>query len=63
LRIAALGGNEKIDGYYFTTWHSDDPDQRSWDNMGFEENTAAPGDFDPNTCFAHKSLGPENNEP
>jgi hypothetical protein len=38
-------------------------DQRSWDNMGFEENTAAPSDFDPNTCFAHKSLGTENNEP
>jgi hypothetical protein len=38
-------------------------DQRTWDNMGFEENTAAPADFNPNTCFVHKSLGPENNEP
>jgi len=38
-------------------------DQRSWDNMGFEENVAAPADFDPRTCFEHTSLGPENNEP
>ena len=38
-------------------------DQRSWDNMGFQEQSAAPGDFDPSTCFAHKSRGPENNEP
>jgi hypothetical protein len=38
-------------------------DQRTWDNMGFEENVAAPGDFDAGTCFVHKSLGAENNEP
>jgi fibronectin type 3 domain-containing protein len=38
-------------------------DQREWDNMGFEENVAAPADFNPSTCFAHTSLGPENNEP
>jgi len=38
-------------------------DQRTWDNMGFEENVTAPADFNPSTCFAHKSLGPENNEP
>jgi fibronectin type 3 domain-containing protein len=38
-------------------------DQRTWDNMGFEENVAAPADFNAATCFAHKSLGPENNEP
>jgi hypothetical protein len=38
-------------------------DRRNWDNMGFEENTSAPGDFDAATCFVHKSLGPENNEP
>jgi fibronectin type 3 domain-containing protein len=44
---------------YNTPWL----DQRTWDNMGFEENVAAPGDFDPQTCFAHASLGPENNEP
>jgi len=37
-------------------------DQRSWDNIGFQENTAPPADFDPKTCFVHKSLGPENNE-
>jgi hypothetical protein len=38
-------------------------DQRTWDNMGFEENVAAPADFNASICFAHKSLGPENNEP
>jgi hypothetical protein len=38
-------------------------DRRTWDNMGFEENTTAPADFNPNTCFEHKSLGAENNEP
>jgi fibronectin type 3 domain-containing protein len=38
-------------------------DQRTWDNMGFEENVSAPSDFNPQTCFAHASLGPENNEP
>jgi hypothetical protein len=38
-------------------------DQRTWDNMGFEENVSAPSDFDPQTCFEHTSLGPENNEP
>jgi hypothetical protein len=38
-------------------------DQRSWDNIGFQENTAAPSDFNPSTCFEHKSLGAENNEP
>jgi hypothetical protein len=38
-------------------------DQRSWDNMGFEENVSAPSDFNPATCFVHTSLGPENNEP
>jgi len=38
-------------------------DRRSWDNMGFEENVAAPADFDPKTCFAHTSRGAENNEP
>jgi len=38
-------------------------DRRTWDNMGFEENVAAPGDFDPKTCFVHTSRGAENNEP
>jgi hypothetical protein len=38
-------------------------DQRTWDNIGFEENVAAPSDFDPQTCFEHTSLGAENNEP
>jgi hypothetical protein len=37
-------------------------DQRSWDNMGFQENTEPPADFNPATCFVHKSLGAENNE-
>jgi hypothetical protein len=44
---------------YNTPW----VDQRTWDNMGFEEGVAAPGDFDPQTCFVHTSRGPENNEP
>jgi hypothetical protein len=45
-------------------YHYNSPwiDQRSWDNIGFQENTAAPSDFNPKTCFVHKSLGPENNE-
>jgi hypothetical protein len=38
-------------------------DQRNWDNIGFEENVAAPSDFNSQTCFVHTSLGPENNEP
>jgi hypothetical protein len=38
-------------------------DRRAWDNVGFEENVATPSDFDPKTCFAHTSRGPENNEP
>lgn len=38
-------------------------DQRTWDNIGLEENVSAPSDFDPATCFVHTSLGPENNEP
>jgi hypothetical protein len=45
--------------HYNTPWL----DQRTWDNVGFEENVSAPGDFDPRTCFEHKSRGPENNEP
>ncbi len=38
-------------------------DQRTWDNIGFEENVSAPSDFNPQTCFEHTSLGAENNEP
>jgi hypothetical protein len=38
-------------------------DRRTWDNIGFEENVAAPGDFDSKTCFVHTSRGAENNEP
>jgi len=48
---------------YYYRYNSPWIDQRTWDNMGFEENTSAPSDFNPSTCFAHKSLGPENNEP
>lgn len=44
---------------YNTPWL----DQRTWDNIGFEENVSAPSDFNPATCFVHTSLGPENNEP
>jgi hypothetical protein len=44
---------------YNTPW----VDQRTWDNMGFEENVGAPGDFDARICYAHKSRGGENNEP
>jgi hypothetical protein len=44
---------------YNTPWL----DQRTWDNIGFEENVAAPADFNVATCYIHKSRGPENNEP
>jgi hypothetical protein len=44
---------------YNTPWI----DQRTWDNIGFEENVSAPSDFNPQICFEHASLGPENNEP
>jgi hypothetical protein len=44
---------------YNTPW----VDQRTWDNMGFEENVAAPADFNSATCYVHQSRGPENNEP
>jgi len=44
---------------YNTPWL----DQRTWDNIGFEENVSAPSDFNPQTCFEHTSLGAENNEP
>ncbi len=48
---------------YYYRYNSPWLDQRTWDNMGFEENVSAPSDFNPQTCFAHASLGPENNEP
>jgi hypothetical protein len=38
-------------------------DKRQWDNLGFEENVAAPSDFNAAKCFEHTSLGAENNEP
>jgi hypothetical protein len=38
-------------------------DQRKWANVGFEENDAAPSDFNASMCFEHTSLGAENNEP
>jgi hypothetical protein len=44
---------------YNTPW----VDQRTWDNMGFQENVAAPSDFDPRICYVHRSRGAENNEP
>jgi hypothetical protein len=50
-------------GAYHYRYNSPWIDQRTWDNMGFEENVSAPGSFDPATCFEHTSLGPENNEP
>jgi fibronectin type 3 domain-containing protein len=48
---------------YYYRYNSPWVDRRTWDNIGFEENVSAPSDFNPNTCFEHKSLGPENNEP
>jgi hypothetical protein len=48
---------------YYYRYNSPWVDQRTWDNMGFEENTSAPSGFNPATCFVHKSLGAENNEP
>jgi hypothetical protein len=50
-------------GAYHYRYNSPWLDQRTWDNMGFEENVSAPSDFDSQTCFEHASLGPENNEP
>ena len=50
-------------GAYHYRYNSPWLDQRTWDNMGFEENVAAPSDFNDQTCFEHVSLGPENNEP
>jgi hypothetical protein len=50
-------------GAYHYRYNSPWIDQRTWDNMGFEENVSAPGDFNPAICFEHASLGPENNEP
>jgi hypothetical protein len=44
---------------YNTPW----VDQRTWDNMGFEEGVAAPAGFDSRICYAHTSRGTENNEP
>ena len=49
-------------GAYHYRYNSPFIDQRTWDNMGFEEKVAAPADFDPRTCFEHTSLGAENNE-
>jgi hypothetical protein len=48
---------------YYYRYNSPWIDRRSWDNIGFEENASPPSSFDSNTCFAHQSLGPENNEP
>ncbi|HEY4215064.1 MAG TPA: hypothetical protein VGM84_26555 [Steroidobacteraceae bacterium] len=50
-------------GAYHYRYNSPWVDKRTWDNIGFEENVAAPSDFNPATCFAHTSLGAENNEP
>jgi hypothetical protein len=50
-------------GAYHYRYNSPWLDSRTWDNTGFEENVSAPGDFDPQTCFVHTSLGAENNEP
>jgi hypothetical protein len=50
-------------GAYHYRYNSPWLDQRTWDNMGFEENVTAPSDFNDQTCFEHASLGPENNEP
>jgi hypothetical protein len=49
---------------YYYRYNSPWIDKRTWDNIGFEENVAAPpSDFNPATCFVHTSLGAENNEP
>jgi hypothetical protein len=48
---------------YHYRYNSPFLDQRTWDNIGFQENVAAPSDFDAQTCFEHASRGPENNEP
>lgn len=48
---------------YHYRYNSPFMDQRNWDNVGFEENVAAPSDFNAATCFQHTSMGAENNEP
>jgi hypothetical protein len=48
---------------YHYRYNSPFIDQRSWANIGFEENDPAPAGFNANMCFVHKSLGAENNEP
>jgi hypothetical protein len=48
---------------YHYRYNSPWVDRRTWANIGFQENVAAPSDFDANTCFVHTSLGAENNEP
>jgi hypothetical protein len=50
-------------GAYHYHYNSPWLDQRTWDNVGFEENVSAPADFNPATCYVHASRGPENNEP
>jgi hypothetical protein len=50
-------------GAYHYHYNSPWLDQRTWDNVGFEENVSAPADFNPATCYVHTSRGPENNEP
>jgi hypothetical protein len=50
-------------GAYHYRYNSPWIDKRTWDNIGFEENVAAPGDFNPATCYVHTSMGAENNEP
>ncbi len=48
---------------YHYRYNSPWADRREWDNIGFEENVAAPSDFDSRICYAHTSMGAENNEP
>jgi len=57
-----LGDPDRGAAYHYR-YNSPWLDQRSWDNIGFEENVNAPSDFNANTCFVHRSLGAENNEP
>jgi len=37
-------------------------DEKTWDNIGFDENVSAPAGFDATVCYLHKSLGASNNE-
>ncbi len=49
-------------GQHYLLNDTPEADEKTWDNIGFDENVSAPSNFDSSTCFLHKSLGASNNE-